>query len=118
MNEAKPYPQLLGLVELDQVGTVLYLDLEKSIAGSGVQGRGYFSEVAPFKKVEAFRKLSRTFSRGFNQVNGVIFTCDLDGLTVPVRVLFAQILERSDGQYSEKVLFRIRDCQATAEIIV
>jgi hypothetical protein len=34
MNEAKPYPQLLGLVELDQAGTVVYSDLEKSSTGS------------------------------------------------------------------------------------
>lgn len=47
MNEAKCYPQLLGLVELDQVGTVLFSSLEKSSASSDLSERNSFSEVAP-----------------------------------------------------------------------
>lgn len=56
MNEAKCYPQLLGLVELDQAGTVLFSSLEKSSASSDLNGRNSFSEVAPCNDVEAFRR--------------------------------------------------------------
>ena len=109
MNEAKLHPQLLGLVELDRAGTVLYSKREDNIASSDINGRNYFSEVAPFKNIEAFRQLISAFISGRDQANSVNFTCDCDGMTVPVRVLFARIREQSNGERTESVLVHIRE---------
>lgn len=85
MNEAKLHPELYGLVELNQEGTVLYSRLDDAGASSDINGRNFFSEVAPFKNVEAFRQLVSNFTSGRDQANNFNFMCDFDDMTVLVR---------------------------------
>lgn len=85
MNEAKLHPELYGLVELNQEGTVLYSRLDDAGASSDINGRNFFSEVAPFKNVEAFRQLVSNFTSGRDQANNFNFMCDFDDMTVERR---------------------------------
>jgi hypothetical protein len=102
------HPQLLGLVEHDQAGTVLYARLERDATRHDLDGLNFFSEVAPFKNAEEFRRRLEDFERGREQANSFNFTCDFDDGSVPVRVLVARIRERSNGERTESILVHIR----------
>jgi hypothetical protein len=47
-------PQLLGLVELDAAGTVLYARLEKDDVRRDLSGLNFFSQVAPSRTSPIF----------------------------------------------------------------
>jgi hypothetical protein len=101
------HPQLLGLLELDPAGTVLYARLERDVRRD-MSGMNFFSEVAPFKNVEEFRRRLEEFSKGKEQANSFNFTCDFEDDTVPVRVLVARIRERSNSERTKSILVHIR----------
>jgi hypothetical protein len=107
-NPNSTHPQLLGLVELDQAGTVLYARLERDEARRDLSGLNFFSEVAPFKNVGEFRRRLKDFADGREQANGFNFICDFDDGSVYVRVLLARIRERSDGGRADSILVHIR----------
>jgi hypothetical protein len=109
-NQNSIHPQLLGLVELDQAGTVLYARLERDPARvrSDISGLNFFSDVALFKNVEEFRRRIEEFRSGQTQVNSFNFTCDFDEGRIPVRVLVARIRERSNGDCTKSILVHIR----------
>jgi hypothetical protein len=102
------HPQLLGLLELDLAWTVLYARLERDPARRDMSGMNFFSDVAPFKNVEEFRRRLEEFSKGKEQANSFNFTCDFEDDTVPVRVLVARIRERSNGQRTKSIIVHIR----------
>jgi len=104
----QPHPQLLGLVELDQAGTVLYARLEKDDVRRDLSGLNFFSEVAPFKNVEEFRRRVEEFTSGRDRANSFNFTCDFEDGEVSVRVLIARIRERTSGERAKSILIHIR----------
>jgi hypothetical protein len=99
---------LLGLVELDQTGTVLYSRLDENNVRKDMSGLNFFSEVAPFNNVEDFRRLIDEFRRGREQANSFEFACHFEDETVAVRVLVARIRERTNGEQTKSVLVHIR----------
>jgi hypothetical protein len=108
INPYQPHPQLLGLVELDQAGTVLYARLEKDDVRRDLSGLNFFSEVAPFKNVAEFRQRLDDFTNGRDQANKFNFTCDFEDGEVSVRVLIARVSERTNGKRAESILVHIR----------
>jgi hypothetical protein len=104
----QPHPQLLGLVELDEAGTVLYARFENDDVRRDLSGLNFFSEVAPFKNVEEFRRRIDEFTSGRDQANSFNFTCDFDDGELPVRVLVARIGERKNGERAKSILIHIR----------
>ena len=109
MNKPNPtHPQLLGLVELDLAGNVLYAKLERDESRCDLGGLNFFSDVAPFKNVEEFRRRLESFANGHEPVKSFNFTCDFDDGFVPVKVLVARIRERTDNKRIKSLLVHIR----------
>ena len=109
-NQNSIHSQLLGLVELDQAGTVLYARLEKEPAQAhpDINGLNYFFDVIPFKNVKEFRRHIEDFRSGQSQANSFNFTCEFDDGHIPIRVLVARIRERSNGDRADSILVHIR----------
>lgn len=107
-NPNSTHPQLPGLVELDQEGTILYARLERDDARRDLGGLNFFSEVAPCKNVGEFRRRLKDFANGREQANGFNFSCDFEDGSVPVRVLLDRIRERSNGDRADSILVHIR----------
>lgn len=109
--------KLLGLLELDAAGTVLYFRTERSADANGergetpldITGRNFFGEVAPFRNVEDFHHRLDSFYKSSDQANSFEFDCDYEGQTVPVRVLLARICERSESRATKSMLVHIRE---------
>ena len=108
------HPQLLGLVELDQAGTVLYARLQKGEARRNLGGLNFFSDVAPFKNVAEFRRRVEDFANGPTMSDSFDFICDFDDGPVPVRVLLARIRERMNGAQTTSILVLIRQALSEA----
>lgn len=104
--------ELLGLFELDEVGTVLYSRIEpdKEPGGRGpdMAGRNFYDEVATFENVEEFRRLVTEFTRGAGLADSLRFDCRYAGRVHPVRVLLARISERTSNGRAKSVLVHIR----------
>lgn len=107
-NAYQLHPQLLGLIELDQAGTVLYARLEKDDVRRDLSGLNFFSEVAPFSNVEEFRRRIDEFSSGREQADSFNFTCNFDDGEMLVRVLVSRIRERTNGRCTKSILVHIR----------
>jgi hypothetical protein len=105
-----PAPRLFGLVELDSAGTILYARFEGEGAPN-CAGLNFYTEVAPFRNVGAFRDQLESFSRGSQPAQSLHFTCDYEDGPVNVRVLFARMRERSDANVTKSVLVHIRRAQ-------
>lgn len=103
-----PYPQLNGLVELDQAGMVLYARFERDDVRRDLSGLNFYSEVAPFSNVEELRQRIDEFTSGRDHANSFNFTCNFDDETVPVRVLVARIREGADSERIRSILVHIR----------
>ena len=101
-------PQLLGLVELDLAGNVLYAKLEKEEGRCDLGGLNFFSDVAPFKNVAEFRRRLESFANGLEPVKSFSFICDFDDGVVAVKVLVARIRERTDHNRIKSLLVHIR----------
>ncbi|MDQ3754133.1 MAG: hypothetical protein M3371_05310 [Acidobacteriota bacterium] len=115
MNDTNAPHLLLGLIELDKAGTVLYSRLDKNGARPDINGQNFFSEVAPFNNVEDFRQLIDTFTQGPTQAHCLSFICEFNDCRVPVRVLLARICERSLPERPTKsILIHIREAWAGA----
>jgi hypothetical protein len=107
-NAYQPHPQLLGLIELDQAGMVLYARLEKDDVRRDLSGLNFFSEVAPFSNVEEFRRRINVFTSGREQADSFNFTCNFGDGEVLVRVLVARVRERTNGKRTKSILVHIR----------
>jgi hypothetical protein len=71
-------------------------------------GRNFFSEVAPFKNVEEFRRCLDNFRGSSQQTNIMRFTCHYDDGPLDVRLLLARISERSEHDATKAILIHIR----------
>jgi hypothetical protein len=107
-NPNPTHPQLLGMVELDRAGNVLYANLERDQERRDLDGLNFFSEVAPFRNVEEFRRRLESFVNGREQAQSFSFTCDFDDGSVPVKVLVARISERANKEQVKSILIHIR----------
>lgn len=105
----------LGLVEMDESGTVLYFnpdDKERANGlTAGIIGSNFFTDIEPVVEARAFQahiknfRCSRAPSQSFN------FTFNVDQQHLPVRVLLARIHERFSDVENETVLVHIRKAQ-------
>jgi hypothetical protein len=104
--------KLFGLFELDPSGTVLYSRIEPEGHAHGstpnVAGHDFFNEVAPFENAEELRRRVYDFTNGDGQADNFNFTCQCDGVPLPVKILLARIRERSDGNHTKSILLHIR----------
>jgi len=108
MNNRMAPPELTGLIEIDEVGTVLYARLENDNERRDLSGLNFFSQLLTFRNVEEFRRRLDEFSKGPDQANSFHFTCDFDDGPVPVRVLVARIRERTNDARTKSLLVHIR----------
>ena len=99
MNGLTPLrPELLGLIELDPIGAVLYARLYGNGANAHINGRNFYSEVAPFKNVEELRRLINACENESLSSQSFHFNCAFDDDIVPLRVLcgaHSRAVERS-----------------------
>lgn len=104
--------KFFGLLKLDADGTVLYARAEGDDEGNrqpdDLVGRNFYSDAARFKNVEDFRKLLDRFVKSHDQAGGFSFVCEYEDGDVPVRVLLAQVRERTDDSRTKAVLVHIR----------
>ncbi|CAN5776439.1 hypothetical protein BH18ACI4_BH18ACI4_16390 [soil metagenome] len=107
-HRCRSHPQLFGLLEIDEAGTVLYARLENNNERCDISGLNLFSQVLSFTNVEEFRRRLDEFILGGDQANNFTFTCDFDYSSVPVRVLVARIRERTNGERTKSLLVHIR----------
>jgi len=101
--------RLLGLLELDPQGTVIFSRLhgdEKLAGAADVVGRNFFSEVATFLNVAEFRQRFETFGNNREPSSSFMFNCDYGDDAVPVKVLLARL--REDAKYPRSVLVYIK----------
>jgi hypothetical protein len=112
-----PGQKFYGLVELDADGTVLYSRVETDGRGMAadrardVTGRNFYTEVAPFRNVDEFRRLLECFCKGSQPASSADFVCDYDDGPQAVRVLLARIRERTELDVTKSVLVHIRKAQ-------
>jgi photoactive yellow protein len=101
----------LGLVELDEAGTVLYYRREGAAApGSaleGLVGRNFFTDIAPIASAEGFRDRVNDFRRAHVASQGFDYRFDGDAGGRPVRVLLARVREGGDGKGRETLMVSI-----------
>jgi len=105
--------KLLGLLELDLQGTVIFSKLEgdeKLATAADLVGRNFFSEVATFLNVAEFRQRFETFDSNPEPSSSFMFNCDYEDGAVPVKVLLARL--REDTKYPESVLVYIKKASA------
>ena len=73
--------KIFGLVELDEVETVLYSRLESAgrLDGSAIDvaAHNFYTEVAPFMNVEEFHQRLDTFNGSSEPANNFVFSCNL-----------------------------------------
>lgn len=107
-----PVRKLLGLVEIDHAGTVLYTRFEgedaPSYAARDFSGLNFYTELAPFRNVGEFRERLDAFRRGTQPADSIDFTCDYEDGPLAVRVLLARIRERSERDTTRSILVHIR----------
>lgn len=113
MSDVIPGRQrLFGLLELDPEGTVLYSRLEgdysSTSANSDLAGRNFFSEVAPFKNVEEFRRCLDSFNGGREDANSFEFNCEYEDGAVSVKVLLARIRDQLDDYRTKSLLVHLK----------
>ncbi|HEX8285229.1 MAG TPA: response regulator [Pyrinomonadaceae bacterium] len=113
--EPTPAQKLLGLVEIDQAGTMLYARFEGDGAAAfgalGAEGRNFYTEVAPFSNVGEFRQHLEAFSKSSAPAHSLNFTCHYEDGPLPVRVLLTRIRERTGQDVTKSILVHIRRAQ-------
>ena len=109
--------KLFGLLELDPRGTVIFSKLEgdEKLAGVGVVGRNFFSEVATFLNVAEFRQRFEIFDSSTEPSSSFVFNCDYEDGAVPVKVLLARL--REDTGYPGSVLVYIKKADPCSQAI-
>lgn len=102
----------LGLVELDDAGTVLYYKREGA-APAGVPpreiiGLNFFTDVAPVADALEFRNALADFKRAHAPSRSFDFTFHAGGAGLPTRILLARIHEKSEGGDRDSLLVHIK----------
>ena len=104
----------LGLVELDDAGTVLYYRREGAPPAAGapqeIIGRNFFTDVAPVADALEFRNAVAAFRRAHAPSHSFDFTFSEGAgeADLPTRVLLARIHEKSEGGDRDSLLVHIK----------
>jgi hypothetical protein len=107
-----PAQKLYGLVEIDHAGIVLYTRFEGEgaayFSGRDFTGRNFYTELAPFRNVDEFRRQLDGFNKGTQPAHSMDFVCDYEDGPLTVRVLLARIRERAEQDVTKSILVHIR----------
>jgi hypothetical protein len=90
----------LGIFELDENGTVVYSNFEGSTgwanAEKDIKGRDFFNEVLGFTNVADLQRRLEVFKADSLLAQSFDFVCHYHNQSVPVKVLLAQLCDRSE----------------------
>lgn len=102
----------LGLVELDEAGTVLYYhregNAEPGAIPAGLVGRNFFTDVAPVASERGFRDRIDSFRRAHAASQGFDYSFQGAEGGCAVRVLMARVREGGDREGKETVMVHIK----------
>ena len=103
----------LGLVELDDAGTVLYYNREGGPAAAGAPthemvGRNFYTDVAPVAEALEFRNTLADFRRAHAPSHSFNFTFHTADADLPTRILLARIHEKSEAGGRGSLLVQIK----------
>ena len=102
----------LGLVELDEAGTVLYYNREGDTpAGAPTHemvGRNFYTDVAPVADAWEFRNALTAFRRAHAPSHSFNFTFREGDASFPTRILLARIHEKSEAGGRGSMLVQIK----------
>jgi len=104
-------PEVFGLFELSDEGTVLY---SRSAAAQSAQpspeivGRNFFDEVAPFENTEEFRRYVERFIQSDFPSESFNFTCQIKNENIPAKIMLVRIIERSSERRAKTTIVDIR----------
>jgi hypothetical protein len=108
LRRPKPY----GLFELDADDVVIYSrhegERDCSEGNDNVNGRNFFSEVAPFSNSEELRIAVKAFRESGAPAKRIDFTCRYDNEAERVRVLLARLCDQSDLRRTKSTLVHIQ----------
>jgi photoactive yellow protein len=103
----------LGLVELDDAGTVLYYDRDDGAtyaSGSPQEmvGRNFLTDVAPVADALEFRNALTAFRRAHAPSHSFNFTFRAGDAALPTRILLARVHEKSEAGGRGSMLVQIK----------
>jgi photoactive yellow protein len=106
----------LGLVELDDAGTILYYERDGSAPSSSCApppqeflGRNFYTDVAPVADASEFRSTLAAFRRTHAPSHSFNFTFRYGNAETHTQVVVARVHEKSEGGGSrDSLLVRIR----------
>ena len=104
-------PEIFGLFELSDQGTVLY---SRTAAPSATQrlpetvGQNFFDEAAPFENTEEFRGYLNRFIRSDCPSESFNFTCQINNQNIPAKIMLVRIAERSSDTSAKTIIVDIR----------
>ncbi len=94
--------EFLGIVELDESGRVIHLNLEGALGWPSferdIKGRDFFDEVLGLTNVADLRRRLETFKAQGMPAYSFDFVCRFHGEAVPVRILLAQRCNLAAGE--------------------
>lgn len=115
MNREIPLARhlLLGLLELDEAGTVLYFnpELQGRLGGpmSDLVGRNFYTEVAPARNIDELREQLESFRRSQEPSRTIYFTFHFERDSHPVRLLLARVREQSEIGTRESIFVHLKN---------
>ena len=102
----------LGLVELDEAGTILYYNSEGGPAAAAptheMVGRNFYTDVAPVADAQEFRNALAAFRRAHAPSHSFNFTFRAGDDALPTRILLARIHEKSEAGGRGSLLVQIK----------
>lgn len=106
------HQKLLGMLEINAAGTVLYCRLERDggdhVPAADVVGLNLFGAAAPFTNSAELRQRIGLFISGDTAADSFDFTFQYGDGPVRARVLLARIRERSEQGRTVSVLVHVR----------
>lgn len=97
-----------GLVELDDVGTVLYYNRDGGAPAQEMVGRNFYTDVAPVADAQEFRNTLAAFRRAHAPSHSFNFTFHTADANLPTRILLARIHEKSEAGGRGSLLVQIK----------
>lgn len=98
----------LGLVELDDAGTVLYYNREGGALSHEMVGRNFYTDVAPVADAREFRNALAAFRRAHAPSHSFNFTFQTGDASCHTRILLARIHEKSEAGGRGSLLVQIK----------
>ena len=102
----------LGLVELDDAGTVLYYNREGGAPADApsheMVGRNFYTDVAPVADAREFRNALAAFRRAHAPSYSFNFTFQTGDASCHTRILLARIHEKSEAGGRGSLLVQIK----------